>query len=101
VYRAEALFVHGIHPDRPANTITRSEFDALWDTLTSMLRRGVKDRRIITVADDELDRPRSKLRSKEAVYIYRRETCRRCESAILRWDMAGRWAYACPTCQPA
>ena len=100
VYRAEALFVHGIHPDRPANLLTRAEFDGLWATLVSMLRQGVKDRRIITVADEELDRPRRQMRSKEAVYVYKRDTCRRCASAIQRWDMAGRWAYACPVCQP-
>jgi len=100
VYRAEALFVHGIHPERPANQLTRSEFDALWSTLVAMLRQGVKDRRIITVDPKEFGAPRSKIRSKEAVFVYKQERCRRCETAIDRWDLAGRWAYACRTCQP-
>jgi endonuclease VIII len=103
VYRAEALFVHGIHPSRPANEVTRWEFDALWITIVAMLRQGVKDKRIITVADDELDvfgTPRKKLRGKEAVYVYKKDHCLRCETEIDRWDMAGRWAYACPSCQP-
>ena len=104
VFRAESLFVHGIHPGRPASSISRTEFDALWATIVVMLRQGVKDRRILTVADDELasfGRPRSQIRSKEAVYVYRQDRCRRCETAIDRWDLAGRWAYACPACQPA
>jgi endonuclease VIII len=103
VYRAEALFVHGIHPSRPANEVTSWEFDALWITIVAMLRQGVKDKRIITVADDELDvfgTPRKKLRGKEAVYVYKKDRCLRCETEIDRWDMAGRWAYACPACQP-
>jgi endonuclease VIII len=102
VYRAEALFVNGIHPSKPSNEITRWEFDALWITIVAMLKQGVKDKRIITVADDELDvfgTPRKKLRGKEAVYVYKRDHCIRCETPIDRWDMAGRWAYACPSCQ--
>ncbi len=104
VYRAEALFVHGISPQRPANTVTREEFDGLWTTLVEMLNKGVADRRIITVADDEIGvfgTPRHKIQSKEAVYVYKKENCMRCDTPIRRWDMAGRWAYECPTCQPA
>ena len=40
VFRVEALFVNGIHPERPGNTLTRVEFDALWHTLETMLRAG-------------------------------------------------------------
>ncbi len=104
VYRAESLFVHGIHPSRPANSVSRWEFDALWATIVTMLRRGVEDARIITVADDELRGigvPRRQIRSKEAVYVYKKDHCRRCGTPIQRWDLAGRWAYACPTCQPS
>lgn len=103
VYRAEALFVRGIHPNRPANTLTRDEFDGIWTTLAAMLRQGVKDRRIITVDPAELRAfgvPRAKIRSKEAVYVYKKDRCLRCETPIDRWDMSGRWAYACATCQP-
>ena len=99
VYRAEALFVHGIHPDRPANTLTRAEFDALWATIVTMLRQGVKDARIITVDPAEFGRRRSSIKSKEAVFVYKQHACRRCTTPIDRWNLAGRWAYACPTCQ--
>lgn len=30
IYRAELLFVHGIHPLRPGNQCTRVEADAIW-----------------------------------------------------------------------
>ena len=103
VYRAESLFVHGIHPSRPANEVSRWEFDALWSTIVRMLRQGVEDARIITVADDELVAlgvPRRRIRSKEAVYVYKKDHCRRCGTPIQRWDLSGRWAYACPACQP-
>jgi endonuclease-8 len=100
VFRAEALFVNGIHPDRPASTITREEFDALWSTVHRMLKQAMKDERIITVARDELDKPVSRLGRLEGRYIYRRDDCFRCGTPVRRWDLAGRWAYACERCQP-
>lgn len=100
VFRTEALFVHGIDPRRPARGLARDEFDALWGTLVAMLRQGVRDRRIITVDPAELGIPRSRITKAEATHVYRRADCRRCATPIRRWDLAGRWAYACPTCQP-
>ena len=82
VYRAEALFTHRIHPLRPANELTHDEFLAVWQTLVKLLRKGVRDMRIATRN------------------VYRRDACPECGTAILRWDLAGRWAYACPVCQP-
>jgi endonuclease-8 len=99
VFRAEALFVHGIHPSRPATSLTRDEFDALWTTVQSMLRQAMRDRRIVTVARAELERPKSRLRKGEGRYVYKQDVCRRCGTDVRRWDLAGRWAYACETCQ--
>ena len=82
VYRAEALCTHRIHPLRPANELTHDEFLAVWQTLVKLLRKGVRDMRIATRN------------------VYRRDACPECGTAILRWDLAGRWAYACPVCQP-
>jgi endonuclease VIII len=101
VFRAEALFVHGIDPTRPARDLTRDEFEALWATLVVMLRRGVTDGRIITVDPKEIGTTRRKIRRADATYVYKRDDCLRCGTPIRRWDMAGRWAYACPTCQAA
>jgi endonuclease-8 len=66
---------------RPANELTRDEFDAIWKTLVRLMRKGVRDMRIATRN------------------VYRAEVCPECGTPITRWDLAGRWAYACPTCQ--
>lgn len=99
VYRAEILFVLGIHPEREGRTITPDEFGAIWDTATRMLRDGVKSGRIVTVSAEDADGPRSRLRRGERTYVYRQARCRRCNSAVESWDMAGRRAWACPACQ--
>ena len=49
VYRAEALFVTGMHPLRPGTDCDRAELEALWSAAQGMLRQGVKDNRIVTV----------------------------------------------------
>lgn len=101
VFRAEALFVHAIWPERPSASIDRETFDDLWSTLVTMLRQGVTDRRIITVDPHEIGLARSRIPRREATYVYKRSHCLRCGTPIRRWDLAGRWAYACPHCQPS
>jgi endonuclease-8 len=101
VFRAEALFVNGIHPETPANQISREQFDALWSTLTRMLQVGLKERRIMTVDEAEVGvRRRKDLTPQNGRYVYRQEACLRCGTPVRRWDLAGRWAYACEACQP-
>jgi endonuclease VIII len=99
VYRAEALFVNAIHPERVGKSLSSDEREALWATMVSMLNDGVKSGRIITVDQSELDIPRSKLKRGDANYVYHRSNCFRCNTAVQRWDLQGRWCYACPTCQ--
>jgi endonuclease VIII len=99
VYRAEILFVHGVHPELPARELPRETWDAMWQTLVEWLRRGVRQRRIITTDPAEIGRPHSRMRRDERLYVYKREACRRCATPIRRWDLAGRWAYACESCQ--
>lgn len=101
VYRAEALFVCGIHPLRPGVDLDRAELEALWATITGMLRQGVKDGRILTVPRDESGVPRGKrIPRAEATYAYKRDTCLRCGTEIEHLDIANRTSYHCPTCQP-
>src|SRR3954447_18027605 len=101
VYRAEVLFVHGIHPETPCPQITREQFDGMWATLVGWMRHGVKDGVIITVDPAEVGRARSRIKKGEALHVYKQEQCRTCGTQVRRWDLAGRWAYACETCQPA
>lgn len=102
VYRAEALFVNGIHPERPANSLSRAEFDAVWDTLRRMLRQGVEDRRIVTVhpAERAAAGPDGAVAPADAFYVYMQQCCRRCGGPIRAWRLGTRTAYACERCQP-
>ncbi len=100
VYRAEVLFDHGIHPLVPTVQVGRAEWDAMWAWLVAAMRRGVRERRIVTVDPVELGKPRSRMTVAESRYVYKQEHCLRCGTPVRRWDLAGRWAYACERCQP-
>ena len=101
VYRAEALFVNGIRPTRPGREASPEELAALWTTVVAMLKKGVKENRIVTVDRRELHLPSGRrLRRGEATYVYHRDRCLRCGTPIQTVELAGRPCWFCPTCQP-
>lgn len=101
VYRAELLFLCGIHPARPAQSLSDEEFDELWRRTVELLRLGVRTGRIITTDPDEIGRPRSRMRAQDRLYVYHREHCRRCGTELGVLQLGGRPIWFCPTCQPA
>jgi len=100
VYRAEALFVNGIHPGRPGRDLADAELDALWLTVSSMLRQGVKDNRIITIDRHEFPVKKGRHRRGDNTYVYHREVCLRCGTHVQTVELGGLNCYFCPVCQP-
>jgi endonuclease-8 len=101
VYRAELLFISGIHPARPGRSITDDDFDGLWAETVEQLRRGVRMGRIVTTDPDEIGRPRSRMTDDDRLYVYHREICRRCGGSIRTLEIGGRPIWYCPTDQPS
>lgn len=100
VYRAEILFLRGVHPARPAASLDRDEAEGIWSTAVDLLRVGVRTGRIVTTDPDEVGRPRSRMRAEDRLYVYHREHCRRCGTALAVADLGGRPVWFCPRCQP-
>ncbi|CAN5487590.1 Fpg/Nei family DNA glycosylase [soil metagenome] len=101
VYRAEILFACGIDPLLPSNELTRDEFDCIWETTRAMLRAGERSGKIVTVPRDEAGGAPSRLKGKDRVQVYRRESCRRCGGPVSEAEVAARNLFWCPRCQPA
>jgi endonuclease VIII len=98
VYRAEVLHHHGVHPLLPARRLPRERWEAMWSTLVAWMHEGVRQNRIVTVDADVAAREQATTRRR--TNIYRAPRCGRCEDEVIRFDLDGRWAYACQTCQP-
>ena len=96
VYRAEILYACRMHPERPACSVGADEWARIWATAADMLEAGVRDRGQIRT----VDRRDTKVRDRRRVYVYGQRMCAHCGSPIRVWDLAGRTAYACETCQP-
>lgn len=125
VYRAELLFLIGLHPFVKANQVPEDLIEELWRLSVKELRAGERSGRIVTVDPADIEDPsdstsnsnstsgsnsnsrskspsRSKLKSGERLYAYKRhgKPCRRCGDLIRSADIDGRSIWWCPTCQP-
>jgi len=100
IYRAEALFLAGIHPLRRSDGVTAEEWETLWKAARRLMRRGVVLKEIRTVEAGESAHPLSGRGGEEdAFYVYQQEICRRCATPIREFPLSGRRMFACPTCQ--
>lgn len=100
IYAAEALFLAGIHPRRPARSVDADEAEALHGAIRRVLDAAIRAggttiRDYRTAAGDEGGFAPS-------LYVYGRdaEPCRRCGSIVERVVFGNRSAFFCPTCQP-
>jgi len=89
VFRAEVLFVHGIHPSTPGASLDRAAIEAIWETLGRWLRAGVRRNRIVT---NTLGEP---------LHVYHHDVCDACASPLASIEVGGRRIDVCPMCQPA
>ncbi len=101
VYRAEVLFLCGIHPGRPANTLSDEEFHELWRTTVELMKIGKRLGRIVTTNPDEIGLSRARMGDADRLYVYHQEFCRRCGSPIEVLPIGGRPIWYCPTHQPS
>lgn len=96
IYRTEILWRQGVHPETAGRAIDRDTFDRIWHDAKALLAIGVKHDAIITV---EGALP-SKARYRERVNIFGKDSCPTCGEDIRRFEIDGRRAFVCESCQP-
>lgn len=104
VYRAELLWICGIHPETPAASVDAEMAGRLWDHTVAQLKRGLEWNRIVTVSSEHAaGRVTRRTRRDDALYVYKREglPCRGCGDDIASMRLGGRTIAYCPTCQAA
>ncbi len=96
IYAAEALFLAGIHPAKPAKTLSPARIGALHRAIVDTLRRALR------AAEREYSRPGSRSEAENfPLRVYGREgqPCFECARLIRRLKQGGRSTYFCPHCQ--
>lgn len=99
IYRSEILYRLKIHPNRSASSLTRTEFDLLWNTTVELLTIGKTYGRIITADPRIVGKPLEQMHESESTLVYQKQFCRTCHESIDSWELTNRTIYACPGCQ--
>jgi formamidopyrimidine-DNA glycosylase len=99
IYVAEALFLAGIDPHRPASSLKGKEVERLKGAIHQVLREAISAMGT-TLADGAYQTPAGEA-GDYAPRVYGREglPCPRCGTAIVRVELGGRGTYFCPRCQ--
>ncbi|MFQ5695776.1 MAG: Fpg/Nei family DNA glycosylase, partial [Terriglobia bacterium] len=100
IYASEALFVAGIHPVRPAGSLTAEEQQKLHQALRQVLREAIAGNGT-TVSDYRTAAgAQGDYQNRLRVYDREGEPCPRCGRPVARLVQAGRSSHYCPRCQP-
>ncbi len=99
IYADEALFLSGIHPARPVNSLSEAEIDALLQAIKQVLSEGIEFRGT-TLRDYRDGEGRSgSYQNRLRVYGQKGKTCPNCGGIIVKMNFGGRGTHFCPLCQ--
>ena len=101
ILRAEALFESGVDPEVPGRELSRERFDAIWRSLSRMMRTGARLGRIVAVTAAEAGTTLAKVESAARLRVYGKHDCPRCGGPITADRVASRKLYRCRACQTA
>jgi len=99
IYADEALFISGIRPKVASARLGKKRIERLHEAVISVLKTSIESGG--TTFSDFRDVHGTNGNYGGVAWVYGREgePCRRCESKIVRLQMAGRSAHYCPKCQ--
>lgn len=99
IYADEALFVAGIYPGRPVDSLTAVELKRLYDAVRQVLQEGIAYRG--TTKRDYRDGEGKPGSYQDKLRVYGRKglPCPDCQRPIAKINLGGRGTYFCPYCQ--
>lgn len=103
IYSNEILFLSEIHPQRIANTLTKTEIELLYKNIPKILQLAID--KMGTSLGDGVSNFRSvyniegEFQNIIKVYGRENENCFKCGSPIVRIKQKGRSSYFCGVCQ--
>jgi formamidopyrimidine-DNA glycosylase len=99
IYADEALFRAGIHPRRPAGSLTRAQWERLRAGVIEALSAGI-DARGASIDDfRHIDGVKGSFQDRFLVHTRVGEPCGVCGTTIEKLVVAGRGTYVCRVCQ--
>jgi formamidopyrimidine-DNA glycosylase len=99
IYASEALFRAKIHPERPANQVTRQEANRLITAVRAVLREAMASGGSTLRDYASGDNQTGYFQHRFAVYDRAGKDCPACGNTIQKLIQSGRATYYCPRCQ--
>jgi formamidopyrimidine-DNA glycosylase len=99
IYADEALFRAGIHPLRPAGSLSAEQYERLREAVIAALSAGIRARGATIDDFRHVDGVRGSFQDEFLVHRRAGEPCGVCGSTIVKMVVAGRGTYVCETCQ--
>ena len=99
IYANEALFLAGVHPQRPARNVGRDEAYALHAHLRDVLNAAIEAGGTTIRDYRNTDGGKGEYVRRLNVYGRNEEECLRCGTEVQRIVFGGRSAFFCPGCQ--
>lgn len=99
IYADEALFVAGVLPQRPANSLSEAEITKLIEAVNAVIAQGIKNHG--TTFRNYQDADGKQGNNVEHLFVYGRkgEHCKVCGQILCGLKVAGRGSTYCPRCQ--
>jgi len=100
IYADEALHRAGVHPLRPAGSLTLAQWTAVKDAIEIALADGI-DAKGASIDDfRHVDGARGSFQDRFLVHMREDEPCLTCGRPIRKIVVGGRGTYVCERCQP-
>lgn len=100
IYADEALHRAGIHPRRPAGSLSADQYERLREAVLWALEAGIEARGATIDDFRHVDGVWGSFQDRFQVHRREGEPCARCGTRIVKMVVAGRGTYVCESCQP-
>ena len=101
IYADESLHMAGIHPERPAGSLSPHEIERLHRAIREVLALAIELQGSTARHHVGGLGQQGTMQDEWRAYHRTGEPCRACGTAIARTRVAGRGTHYCPACQPA
>ena len=99
IYVDETLFLSGIHPERPACSITKKEAESLLESAKQVLSKAVELGGTTIRSYTSSLGVSGRFQNELNVHMRKGEPCPICQTSIMKTRVGGRGTYVCPKCQ--
>ncbi|HEX5503182.1 MAG TPA: bifunctional DNA-formamidopyrimidine glycosylase/DNA-(apurinic or apyrimidinic site) lyase [Thermomicrobiales bacterium] len=95
IYADEALHLARLHPERKAGSLSRSEVERLHQAMRAVLKEAIE------IGGARIYHGKAApINGFPRVHARAGEPCPDCGATVVKYTLAGRGTYYCPTCQP-